>query len=161
MLGHLTEFHYAGRVEGVHALQTVDSGYAGPLSGIDEDGISGQLLRTAISQLHFQRLWTGESSFAKDQIDAWSLFDTLLASVAPAGNYVALALANHLHIDANWTSVYAVVCRAPGEIGHSRAGNHGLGWCAALVDAGAPNVFALDDGGFAPRSGQLSRDWAA
>src|SRR5262249_58795493 len=72
-----------------------------------------------------------------------------------------LALAHCTEINAHGAGRHAVVRPTPGEVGHPRARHHGLGRRAADVDAGATNIFPLDDGRPPPRARQRRAEWSA
>jgi len=74
-----------------------------------------------------------------------SLLDARLASISKAVDNVALALANFRHVNADGSGVNAVVSASTRQVCNAPAGHHGLGWSAALVHAGAANVFSFDE----------------
>jgi hypothetical protein len=81
------------------------------------------------------------------EIHSFGTFDTSLAAIAETVYNITFALAHFDHIDCYRPGVYAVVSAAPGEISHASAGNHRLGGCAAFINAGAPYMYSLNNGG--------------
>src|SRR5262249_13672401 len=64
---------------------------------------------------------------------------------------VTLALAHLHHVHGDRAGIHAIVGPATSQVSNTGAGNHGLGRGAALVDAAAANVLALDDSGLVSR----------
>src|SRR5438128_2310563 len=81
-------------------------------------------------------------------------FQTPLTATAEAIDNIALALPHNFHIDRDWPGLYAIVCPSTRQVSYATAGNHCFGRGAAFVDAGAPYMFAFDDGRLPSRLGQ-------
>ncbi len=63
------------------------------------------------------------------------------------------------HVHADRSGPDSVFGAAAGQVGGVRAGHQRLGWDASGVDAGAADVFALDDRDPLPGGGQPTRQW--
>src|SRR5262249_46500145 len=81
------------------------------------------------------------------QRDVGGRLQTLLAARAEALDDGPLALADLREVQAHVADVHAVVGAAAGQVGDAGAGHHRLGGGAAVVDAGAADELAFDQGG--------------
>src|SRR5581483_1795912 len=100
----------------------------------------------------------GEAGLAGDQLEVLGRAESALVAAAEALDDVALALADAGHVDLDPAGVDAVVGGAAGEVGDAAAGDHRLGRGAALVDAGAADVLALDQRGRPAGGGEGARE---
>jgi hypothetical protein len=137
----------------MHAGDPLYPGHARPRAGVDEDQIGAQLASLAAVQAHLQRFRTAEACSAEQEIHALGRLDPSLAAAAELLDDVALSLPDLRHIHAHGADLNAIVGRAARQIGHPPARHHGLGGGTSLVDAGAPNMLALDQRGSAAGAG--------
>src|SRR5215210_6395444 len=155
VFGKLVQFHNRCRVQGGHAVQALYGWVGGPGPDVDEDVVGGQLEHLAVAvQVDPKLLGTAKGGFAHQQVEALSVLDAPLVAAPKALHNVPLALAHLVHVDAYRAVLYTVVRRTAVKVGDLRTCHHRLGRGAALVDAGAAHVFALDERGLAPGLGE-------
>src|SRR5262249_29429564 len=135
-----------GVIENGDALQAFQLRTRGTRAGIDEKVFGGQGLLIATLESHFNGFRAGESGFTEDQIQVGGLLDARLAAVAKAVHDIPLAFPHFAQIYADSSGVNSVIRSPARKIRYATARHHGFGWRAALVDACAANMYALDEG---------------
>src|SRR5688572_25304199 len=90
-----------------------------------------------------------------DDRDALGAAQPLLDAAGGLADHRVLARLDALHVDADLAGApQAVFPAAPGHVRGVGARDQGLGGSAAVVDAGAAEGAALDDGDLAPGAGK-------
>ena len=112
-------------------------------------------------QTHLDSLVAGEACLSAQPVQIRRVLDPSLAAAAEALHDLAFPLPHLDHIDSDRTGTHPIVRAAPGEIGDPSTGDHRLGWCTTLVDAGTADVGALDQRGPTPGAGQCPGQRAA
>jgi hypothetical protein len=112
---------------------------------IDEDLVADEHAGAAVVQAHFDGLRRHETPGAHDQFRAARL--VVLYVLGNLGfNHVALALANHRHVDRGGPGLDAVRSGMPHEIGDPRARNLVLARHTGDIGTGTSDPPALRDG---------------
>src|ERR1019366_1205581 len=150
MLRDGVQLHDGSAVEKGHGLQAVERWPRRTRTCVDEDLAGGQCSLAAVPLPDKQGLRPGETGFAEGQLEICRLLNAALAAIAKAVHDIALALADAFHVDADVAGVNAIIGASPREISDAGAGDHGLGRSASLIDAGAADMFALDESGAHP-----------
>ena len=148
------ELHDGGRVQGRYVIQTFDRRVGRPGASVDKDVVRAELEVLVIVRAYRERFRARKAGFASDQVKSISGFDAPQVTVPEAVHHRPLAASHLGHVDGDRTVVDAVVGRTPVYVGRLRAGDHRLGGGAALVDAGAADVLAFDQGCSASRPGE-------
>src|SRR5260370_7877286 len=158
----MVQLHDAGGVEGGDPRQPGQRRDGGRVARVEDDERRGEGPHPAVAQAHRERLWLREARLAEEQLNPRRLFDAVLAARAEVVDDLALALAHPYHIHLHGAAgVHAIVGATPREIGHPRARHHRFGGRAALVDAGAADMRALDDGRFLAGPRERRAEWPA
>src|ERR1700716_2002752 len=97
---------------------------------------------------------SNEPRVSGEQVEVLCLLNSFQAALAKLFNHTLLALADFAHVDVDIAVMHAIVRRAPREISDASAIEHRLGWRAAIVDARAADVSALDERSLPTRLGQ-------
>src|SRR5262245_32523819 len=96
----------------------------------------------------------GEARIAPKQAQIVGRLRSVLDTIPKGLHHIVLTLSHLGHLDAYVAVMYAEVGGAPGEISDARAIEHRLGRRAAVVDARAADVRALDQGSLSTSVGQ-------
>ena len=94
--------------------------------------------------VHLDRMRPGEARVAPDEAQVLRPGDPLVQAIDRLPDDGVLARLHRLHVDADRTDADAVVGGAPGNVRGAGARHQRLGRDAAVVDAGAAEVLALD-----------------
>ena len=143
VLRQLVEIHHRHVRQVRQFVQSRPVRHHRPTAGVDE-----YLRRFEHSLAHLQRMRRHEARVAPDQLEIGRAGEPLLQPAHRLRHHGVLARLHRLHVDADvaadaHTVVAGMVRRPRG----ARAGHQRLGRCAAVVDAGAAEVCALDQCG--------------
>jgi hypothetical protein len=128
---------------------------------IECHAIAGQHTRTAVIQIHLDRLRRDEPARTHNQLSATGLVFAEVHS-DQALDHLALARQHSLHVGGNGTRHHSEPIRVVNQIGDFCAPNFVFTGKAVGVRAGAADQFALDDGSATPRLRHLpSQQFAA
>jgi hypothetical protein len=88
----------------------------------------------------------GEAAVPTIQVKVGTTVDLLLLSISKRFNNFVLPRDHlgHVHLNLPW--VNSKLGTEPGVVGDPRAGDHGFGGCAAVVDAGASKMRFFHEG---------------
>jgi hypothetical protein len=139
MLRQGVDGHHRGVVQHRHLGDTLPRGQDRPGADIEED-----LRRLQRLAVHLDRMRPGEARLAPEEAQVLRPGDPLVEAVDRLLDDGILARLHRLHVDADRPDLDAVVGGAPGDVGGAGARHQGLGRDAAIVDAGAAKVLALD-----------------
>src|SRR5258708_574337 len=146
-------------VEKGNCGQSIEFGARRAGAGVDEDLRRRDGALIAILRANDDCLRAAETCLPEDQLEVCSFLEPRLDAASKVLDNLALALANFPHLDADGTSVHAVV-RAPArQVRDAPAGDHGLGRGASLIDAGAAYVFPFDESRAHSRTRESHGEW--
>jgi len=89
------------------------------------------------------------------------MLDARLTAIAELVYDVAFTLSDFLQIDMDWAGIDSIIGSAARQVGNSPACHHRFSRSASLVDAGATDVFPLDEDGTHSSLRQGERQWRA
>src|ERR1700686_1397771 len=147
MGGQFVEFHDRGGIQRRRFADAAEFRFRWSTASVDEDFVGAELTRAAVVQLNFDLVRPDEPRVTGDQIKIRSLLNSLEAALAKLFDHTLLALADFAHVDDDFAMMHAIVRCATREISHAGAIEHRLCRRAAIVDAGAADVGALDQRG--------------
>jgi hypothetical protein len=147
VLRHRAQLHNRGGVEGRDGIEPAEGRSRRPVAGVDENGIGGQRPHAAGPERHLDDLGGCEAAFAENELDVFGLLQLALPPRSEVLHDGLLAPADLCQLHGDRTTAYAVVGGAPGQVGDTGTGDHGLGRRASHVDARAPDVRPFDDRG--------------
>ncbi len=158
VLRHRVQFHNRSRIQCGNLFAALEGWLSGSCARVDKNLLGAQLPGFASSQDHFKLFRPGKTRVPPEQVQARRGFNAFLAPAAKTLDDIPFALAHHGHIDADRTGLYAIVSRAPGQVGDPRAGHHSFRGGAAFIDAGTAYVLLLDQRCFPASPGQGGRE---
>ena len=157
MLRQRIEFHDRNIVKERYALQAGNVRPRSARARIDENVLRRDGALAAVLRVDDNFAGTAEAGLTEDQFKVGSLFQFRLATVAKVVDDVALAFPNFGHIDTDGPRLHAIISGPPHQVGDAPAGHHRLRRRASLINAGAANMFALDESSTHSGAGQSRR----
>ena len=153
VLGQEVDRHHRGVVEHRHVGDAFPGRQDRAAADVDED-----LRRLQDRAVDLDRVRADEAGMAPDQAQVLRPADPLVEAFDRLADHRVLARLHRLHVDAHRPGIHPPVGGAPGDVGGAGARDQGLGRDAAVVDAGAAEVLALDERGLHARFGQAHRE---
>src|ERR1017187_1688424 len=150
MFRNRVQLHDGSTVQKGYGLQAVEGRHRGTRTCVDEGLPCGECSLPTVFLPDEQGPSAGETGLAEDQLKIRRFFDASLAASAKAVHDIALALPDTLHVDADVSGVNTIISASPRQIRDAGAGDHGLRGSAPFIDAGAADMFALDECGAHP-----------
>src|SRR6058998_1435225 len=137
------EFHDRRGVERGNGVEPLQRGASRAAARVDEDQRCRQRLSPGRAA-YLDRVRADEPRLAYQQVQPSGGREATLTARTEALDDAALPLAHGRHVYDDRARPHTVVRGAAGEVRYPGARDHGLGRGAALVDAGAADVDALD-----------------
>src|SRR6059036_1241195 len=150
------EFHDRRGVERGNGVEPLQRGASRAAARVDEDQRCCQRLSPGRAA-YLDRLRADEPRLAYQQVQPSGGREATLTARTEALDDAALPLAHGRHVYDDRARPHTVVGGAAGEVRYPGARDHGLRRGAALVDAGAADVDALDQGAAPARPSQRPR----
>ena len=140
MTRQLLEVHRPAVVEPRHLGETGDRRRRRPRAGVDDHGVGAVTLAG-----HLDLVCADEARAPLDHAQPITRFgETVVDALAPGPHDGVLAGDDRGEVDAHLAGVDAEARRGAGHVRGARAGDHRLGWGAAVVRARAAKERALD-----------------